>query len=71
MLGENHAHGKKVHRFDLAERHPDGTWAEVAGGESIGHKRIEGFAPHTFTASRMTILRAVAEPRFRLCAAVA
>ena len=40
-------------------------WQELARGQSIGHKRIEKFAPMKLSRVRVRVTRSVAEPRIR------
>jgi alpha-L-fucosidase len=71
VLQEDIALGERVRRYVVSGRRPDGEWVEVARGQSIGHKRIEVFAPLEVTALRFSANQSTAEPRLRQFAAYA
>lgn len=43
----------------------DGAWKRVAGGEAIGHKKIDGFAQVTASKVRLNILSSTSEAHIR------
>jgi hypothetical protein len=68
---EEIAHGERIQAYTLAGRLPDGSWQDLARGQSVGHKRLEQFPATELTALRLTVNRAKAEPRLRQLAAYA
>jgi alpha-L-fucosidase len=55
-------HGQRVEAFVLEARQADGTWTQVAEGQTIGPKRIVRFEPVTADAFRVRITADRAEP---------
>jgi len=43
----------------------DGKWKAVAGGQAIGHKKIDGFAPVAANRLRLNILSSTSEAHIR------
>jgi hypothetical protein len=68
---EEIAHGERIQAYTLAGRLPDGSWQDLARGQSVGHKRLEQFPATELTTLRLTVNRAKAEPRLRQLAAFA
>lgn len=56
--------GQRVRRYAI-EGFVDGKWTELCRGQSIGHKRIERFAPVEATRIRLRTTESVAEPLIR------
>ena len=48
--------GQRIKRFTVAYRKPDGTWADFAGGQTIGYKRLLRSVPVTGDALRISII---------------
>lgn len=71
VLMEDIAHGERIQNYTLSGQRPGGQWQEIARGRSVGHKRIEQFAPIEVTALRLTVNQAKAEARLRQFAAYA
>jgi alpha-L-fucosidase len=53
--------GQKIAKYTIDAK-VDGKWKTVAEGETVGHKRIDQFAPVTATAVRFTVAKSIAEP---------
>ena len=71
VIMENIAQGERIRAYTLTGRRPDGTWLELARGESVGHKRIEKFPAGEVTAVRLVADRFTAVPQIRRLAAFA
>jgi alpha-L-fucosidase len=56
--------GQRVRQY-VIEGLVDGAWAQLAAGQSIGHKRIDRFSPVKVSAVRFRNLRSVGEPLIR------
>lgn len=56
--------GERIREY-IVEGLAAGGWIELGRGESIGHKRIDRFAPVTVSAIRLRSVRSVAEPLIR------
>jgi len=56
--------GQHVEKYAI-EIFQDGKWIEVAGGQAIGHKKIDHFAPVTASRVRLNILSSAAEAHIR------
>ena len=61
---ENILEGERVREY-VIEGLMDGHWKEVCRGTSIGHKKIDAFAPVELSKVRWRCLKSVAEPRIR------
>jgi alpha-L-fucosidase len=53
--------GQKIAKYTI-EAQMDGEWKTVVQGQTIGHKRIDQFAPVTATAVRFTCTESLAQP---------
>ena len=69
VLMEDIARGERIQEYALAAQLPGGAWQELARGQSVGHKRIEQFAPVEATALRLRVDKSKAEPQVRKLAA--
>jgi alpha-L-fucosidase len=56
--------GQKVQKYSI-EVWADRKWKAVAGGQAIGHKKIDGFAPVTASRVRLNILSSTSEAHIR------
>ncbi len=56
--------GQKVQKYSI-EVWADGKWKAVAGGQAIGHKKIDGFAPVAANRVRLNILSSASEAHIR------
>lgn len=61
IIQENIRHGERVHAYRV-EANVDGRWIPVCKGSSIGHKRIQSFAPVKTSALRLTVENAAGTP---------
>ena len=62
MVREPIAHrGERVEEHELEAR-IDGTWVQIAGGKTVGHKRILRFPSVTADAFRLSITKSRLEP---------
>ncbi len=64
ILMERTTEGERVRNY-LLEGLKGAEWTTLAGGRSIGHKRIERFEPIEVTKVRLRSLAFVAEPKIR------
>jgi alpha-L-fucosidase len=53
--------GERVREF-VVEGRSEGAWKELCKGQSIGHKRIDRFAPIDVSEVRLRVTRAAAPP---------
>jgi alpha-L-fucosidase len=53
--------GQKIAKYTI-EAEINGQWKVIVDGQTIGHKRIDQFAPVTATALRFTVTNSVAQP---------
>ncbi len=56
--------GQKVQKYAI-EAWVGGRWTRIAGGEAIGHKKIDGFTPVTASKVRLNILSSTSEAGIR------
>lgn len=63
ILQEDIRQGERVRKYRVEAR-VDGSWKTVCEGESIGHKRIERFAPVKTKMLRLTVTEATGQPDF-------
>lgn len=56
--------GQRVQRYAI-EVARDGRWERVAGGEAIGHKKIDHFAPVTAQEARLRVLASTSAAHIR------
>jgi alpha-L-fucosidase len=64
VIMEEIASGERIREYTL-EGKVDGAWKPVCSGQSVGHKRIEQFAPAAVSAVRLRIGKSIAEPLIR------
>ncbi len=64
ILMERIAEGERIREYALAGW-ANGHWQPLCRGQSVGHKRIERFAPVEVSKVRLTVTRATAEPLVR------
>jgi alpha-L-fucosidase len=62
-LREAIEHGQSVARYTLEGRSDGGAWQRLSTGTTIGHCKLDRFAPVTIREARLTIDEAVAAPR--------
>ncbi len=65
VIMEDITQGERVRRWVLEGRQSDGSWQELAAGQSIGHKRIVRFTPIAASELRLRTLDSAAEPIIR------
>ncbi|AQT67047.1 Alpha-L-fucosidase [Anaerohalosphaera lusitana] len=61
VIQEDIARGERIRQYSV-EAKQAGQWKQVRKGRSVGHKRIEKFAPVEADAVRLTVLDSVADP---------
>jgi len=71
VIMEEIAHGERIRRYRIDGLVPGNRWQRLAEGQSVGHKRIERFAPVEVARVRLTSLHSIARPRIRSLAAYA
>ena len=54
--------GQKIRAYSIEAREPGGAWTRIVTGQSVGHKRIDRFAPIRTDALRFSCLQSLAEP---------
>ena len=57
--------GERIREYVVEGLVPGNTWQPLCTGTSVGHKRIEQFAPIEVASIRLRATHAVAEPRIR------
>jgi alpha-L-fucosidase len=62
VIMEDVREGQKIAAYTIEAQQGDGTWTEVASGESIGHKRINRFPQIMTDAIRFTCTRSFDDP---------
>ena len=65
---EEIAAGARVREYAV-EAQANGPWHAICGGTSIGHKKIDRFAPGEVQRLRLNVKKAVAAPLIRSFAA--
>ncbi|HID21713.1 MAG TPA: glycoside hydrolase family 29, partial [Planctomycetaceae bacterium] len=65
ILMEDIAHGERIRRYMVEGLRPGNRWVPLAEGQSVGHKRIERFAPIEVARIRLTVTESTALPRLR------
>ncbi len=60
VLMEDLTQGQKIAEYSL-EAKVNGSWINIVTGQTVGHKRIDQFAPVTATALRFSVTKSVAE----------
>ena len=65
VVMESIAGGERVRSYSVEGLLPDGGWAELCNGQSVGHKRIQSFEVQTVSAVRLRIKESVGEPQIR------
>lgn len=68
VIQEDIAGGERVRRYTVEGLVAGGKWRKLCAGQSIGHKRIEEFAPAEVAGVRLKVLEAKATPRIRALA---
>jgi len=53
--------GQKIAKY-IIEAETNGQWEVIVNGQTIGHKRIDQFAPVTATALRFTVTNSIIQP---------
>ena len=59
---EDLCEGQKIRAYSIEAREPGGAWTRIVTGQSVGHKRIDRFAPIRTDALRFRCLQSLAEP---------
>jgi len=70
VIMEDIAKGERIREYSL-DALVDGSWTRLASGSSVGHKRIERFAPVAASKLRLSIGKSVGEPSIRELSAFA
>ena len=65
VLMEDILHGERVRAYAVDTRADGGSWTSVCEGTSIGHKRIQEFAPVRTDAVRLRVTCAANVPEIR------
>lgn len=65
VIAEDITQGERIRRWVLEGREGDGSWRELASGQSIGHKRIVRFGPLKATEVRLRVVESAGEPIVR------
>jgi len=68
IIQEDIAQGERIRKYTL-EGLTDGKWQMIAGGESVGQKRIEKFNDVACHAIRLNVEQQTAEPKIKNLAA--
>lgn len=63
--------GERIREYVVEGRAAGGAWRKLCAGESVGHKRIETFAPATVDRLRLRVTKSQAVPLIREFAAFA
>ena len=71
ILMEDIAHGERIRKYVIEALVPGNQWVKLCEGQSVGHKRIESFAPTEAAKIRLRVLEAKATPEIRCLAAYA
>ena len=71
VIMEEIAHGERIRRYRIDGLVSGNRWQRLTEGQSVGHKRIERFAPVEVARVRLTVLQSIAPPRIRSLAAYA
>jgi alpha-L-fucosidase len=61
---ESVVNGQRIQKYAVEVRDGSG-WRRVAEGTTVGHKKIDRFAPTTSSAARLIILSASGTPSIR------
>ena len=69
VVMEDIAAGERTREYVVEGLAPGNTWQPLCDGTSIGHKRIQHFAPVEVASIRLRATQSVAEPRIRTLAA--
>ena len=67
---ENIVEGERVREY-VIEGLVSGQWKELSRGTSIGHKKIDQFAPTEVSKVRLRVVKSAGEPQIRKLAAYA
>jgi alpha-L-fucosidase len=62
---EDIAHGERIRAYQVEGLVPGNTWQTLCDGISIGHKRIQSFAPTEVAKVRFRATQAAAVPKIR------
>jgi alpha-L-fucosidase len=65
MIMEDITGGERVRAYAIEGRDSSNTWQKLCDGISIGHKRIQQFAPMEVAAVKLTVSDSVATPLIR------
>ncbi|MCE5308522.1 MAG: alpha-L-fucosidase, partial [Acidobacteriales bacterium] len=57
-------YGQHVHRYEI-QALVSGKWKTLAAARTIGHKKIDRFAPATASAVRIRVIESSDTPRIR------
>ena len=68
IVMEDIEQGERIREYQVEGLVGPGTWRTLAGGQSIGHKRIEQFEPVEVAKIRLRVQKSVAEPLIRMFA---
>jgi alpha-L-fucosidase len=65
VIMEDIARGERIRAYKVEALGPDGTWKPLCDGVSVGHKRIQQFAPTAASKVRLVVTARAAEPTIR------
>jgi alpha-L-fucosidase len=65
VIMEEIAHGERIRQYTLEGLLSGDRWGRLGEGQSVGHKRIQSFAPVEVARVRLNVTAAIAKPMFR------
>jgi alpha-L-fucosidase len=65
VIQEGIEHGERIQAYRVEGQVSGGGWQKLCEGQSVGHKRIQQFAPVEVARVRLVVSEHVAEPRIR------
>ncbi len=65
VIMEDIAHGERVRAYEVEALAAGGEWRKLCAGTSVGHKRIQRFAPVEAAKVRLRVTKAAAAPQIK------